>query len=381
MNIISSQRHLFEVPEDISYFNCAYNSPQLKESSNRLIAGVQSKNSPWNRSAEDFFSDAETIRKLASELFFGDPDGFAITPSASYGISAAARIIEPYLKSGDQILLMAEDFPSNVFPWQRTAKETKAEVVTVPKPANGNWTVAIQKLISAKTKVVAVSSCHWTDGAFVDLVSIGESCRQHGCLFLIDATQSLGAMPFSIQKIKPNFLVAAGYKWLLCPYGFGIFYVSEDWRQGRPLEEHWLARANSKDFKSLSNYSYEYLPGARKFDVGETCAPTILPGAIAALEQIKAWGVENIYATLGKINLEIAEKIDEHGLLFSEREFRAAHILSVQLAENLNTNLVTKLKENNVFASQRGNFLRVAPHLHVNGNDIDKLVIAMKALN
>jgi len=74
--------------------------------------------------------------------------------------------------------------------------------------------------------------------------------------------------------------VAAGYKWLLGPYGFGLLYVSEQWREARPLEETWLARKNAMDFTALVKYSDTYMPGARRFDVGEKCTATIRPAPL-----------------------------------------------------------------------------------------------------
>ena len=84
--------------------------------------------------------------------------------------------------------------------------------------------------------------------------------------------------------------------------------MSEQWRSARPLEETWLARSNA-----LVKYSDTYMPGARKFDVGEKCTATILPSVIAALEQIKAWGVENIAASLSTINSTIANHLEQLG--------------------------------------------------------------------
>ena len=75
MPLLPSQRHLFDIPDDIAYFNCAYNSPQLNESQNRLLAGVHSKSHPWQRTAQNFFDDAETVRCLAAEVFGCDTDG------------------------------------------------------------------------------------------------------------------------------------------------------------------------------------------------------------------------------------------------------------------------------------------------------------------
>ena len=75
------------------------------------------------------------------------------------------------------------------------------------------------------------------NGAYIDLHAISKACRAAGSIQVLDATQTLGAMPFHVRDIRPDFLVAAGYKRLLCPYGFALLYVSERWRDARPLEE------------------------------------------------------------------------------------------------------------------------------------------------
>ena len=380
MTLLSPQRHLFDIPDDIAYFNCASSSPQLNESQRRLHAGVRSKSHPWERTAQDFFEDAETIRHLSAEIFGGDADGYAVVPAASYGLSTAARAVEPDLKAGDRIMIIEDEFPSVVLPWRRIARETGALLVTVTTPEDGDWTQAILERIRAGMKVVAVSSCHWTNGAYIDLRLISQACRNTGAVLVVDATQTLGAMPFPIAEIQPDFLVAAGYKWLLCPYGFGLLYVSARWRDARPLEETWLARDNAGDFTALVKYSDTYMPGARRFDVGEKCTATILPGAVAALEQIKMWGVENIAASLAAINAKIAVHLEQLGCRLPANTQRCPHLLGAELPRTYTGNLVDGLKSRNIFISQRGNSLRFAPHLHVNGHDVDRLIYALGEL-
>jgi selenocysteine lyase/cysteine desulfurase len=196
----------------------------------------------------------------------------------------------------------------------------------------------------------------------------------------IDATQALGAAPFSIDHVQPDFLVAAGYKWLLCPYGFGLLYVSERWRKTRPLEETWLARDNARDFAALVRYSDAYMRGARRFDVGETCTATILPGAIAALEQLKAWSVDAISKSLARINQRIASHLERLGFQLPAESLRCAHMFGALAARLGGTSLVSQLSKRKIYIGQRGNALRFAPHLHINDNDIDRLLEALEEL-
>jgi selenocysteine lyase/cysteine desulfurase len=374
--VLPSQRALFDIPDEVAYFNSAYLSPQLNESRARLLSAARAKSRPWQQFAPDFFDDAETIRDLCARIFGGDANGYAVVPAASYGLSTAARALEPQLKSGDRMLVIAEEFPSNVLPWKRVAQETGAALLTVPAPHDGNWTQAILARIDRSVKVVAVPACHWTNGAHVDLQPIGQACRDAGSALVVDASQSLGAMPLSIAQIRPDFLVAAAYKWLLCPYGVTLLYVSERWRDARPLEESWLARENAEDFTSLVKYSDTYMPGARRFDVGEKCTAS-LPGAIAALEQIAAWGVDNIAATLAATNATIAAHLERLGFVLPDREQRCPHMFGARLPRGFDDKLVATLKSTDIHISQRGDAVRFAPHMHTSGHDVVRLLEAL----
>ena len=379
MSIIASQRHRFDIPDDIAFFNVAYYSPQLNESTNRMLAAARAKSHPWERTTDHFFDDADTIRTLASTIFGGDSDGWVVVPSATYGVTTAARAVEPLMGPGDRILIAAEEFPANVFPWTRAAQETGASVVTVAHPEDGDWTRAIVGAIDKTVKIVATANCHWTNGAYIDLPTIGKACRDAGSILVVDATQSLGAMPLPMDEVRPDFLVAAGYKWLLSPYGFGLLYVAEQWRDARPLEESWQARSNAKQFASLANYSDTYMPGARRFEVSEKCT-ALLPGTIAALEQIGAWGVENIADTLAAINGRIGAHLERLGFELPSVAQRCPHMLGAVMPPGQTGDLVTALKQENIYISQRGNALRFAPHLYINSNDERRLIEALDRL-
>src|SRR4029453_11630921 len=236
-------RDLFDIPEGVAYFNTAYNGPLLNASRARLFDAAAAKSRPWERLPEDFFADAERVRELAAGLFGGDADSWAVIPAATYGISAAARAIKPTLRGGHRILVMAEEFPANVLPWRRTAEQTGAVIDTIARSAQGDWTPAGLEGLRPGVRGGALPNCHWTDGARFDLAAIGARCRQIDAALVVDATQSLGAMPLDLDAVDPDFVVAAGYKWLLCPYGFGLMYASRRWHHARPLEESWLARA------------------------------------------------------------------------------------------------------------------------------------------
>lgn len=321
--------------------------------------------------------DAERVRELAAELFGGDADGYAIVPSASYGLSAAARAIEPTLKPGDRIVVLDQEFPSNVLPWRRAAQETGAVVVTVSTPADGDWTAATLAVLAGGVRVAALSNCHWTNGSRLDLVTVSEQCRAAGATLVLDVTQSLGAMPFDMDAVQPNFMVSAGYKWLLCPYGFGLMYVGPKWRDARPLEESWLPRTNAEDFTALANYGDVYMSGARRFDMGEKCS-SLLPGAIAALEQLRAWGIADVAQSLAGVNAGIQARLEALGFELPPHAQRCPHMFGARVPARFTRSVVESLRAERVYVSQRGSSIRFAPHLHVTEADIDQLFAALE---
>ena len=375
----SHERDLFEIPEGVAYLNTAYNSPLLRTSREALELEAGKKAQPWLRTPDDFFANADRLRDLAAELFGGTSDDYAIVPAASYGLATAARALKPELNSGDVILLLQEEFPSNVYVWRRLADETGAVLETIQQPRDGNWTSAILRRLQKDVRIAALPHCHWTDGAPLELSEISRACKAADIRLVLDVTQSLGAVPIDLDEIDPEFAVAAGYKWLLCPYGVGFLYVSPRCQHGRPLEESWLVRQGANDFAGLVNYQTAYRPGSRKFDVGETCT-ALLPGAIEALKQLQRWSMSAISASLNAINSQIATGLAEIGIDVPERLHRSPHMFGIRLPEHAPEDLIAQLRSRDIHVSRRGSSMRIAPHLHVTPNDIDRLVTALDEL-
>ena len=281
--VLANQRSLFEIPDEIAYLNCSYMSPLPKASRIAGQEGVARKSRPWNITASDFFEGSETARGLFAELVGADAEGVAIVPSASYGIATAAANIP--VAPGQTIVLLEDQFPSNVYPWRELAARTGATIITVARPAGFDWTAALLAQIDERTAAVAVPNCHWTDGSLIDLPTIGARTRAVGAALVVDGVQSVGAYPLSVSEIQPDFLVVVTYKWLLGPYSLGFLYVAPQWRMGRPLESNWITHENSEDFAGLVNYRDGFQPGARRYDMGQHSNFALMPAAIASLRQ------------------------------------------------------------------------------------------------
>ncbi len=375
--MIPCQRHLFAFPDDVAYFNCAYTAPLMRTAAAAGQRAIEDKNTPWCIASGDFFETGEENRTLFSQLVDGTPDQVAIIPAVSYGIALAAKNIP--IEPGQSILVLQDQFPSNVYPWHRLAAEKGAAIITVSRPADQDWTAAVLAAIDDKVAITALPNCHWTDGTVLDLVRIGEKCRALGSALVIDAIQSLGALPFSVRDVQPDFLATGAHKWLLGAYGYGFCYVDAKWLDGRPLEENWLNREASEDFSRLVDYRNGYQPGARRFDVGGGSSFFLAPVVKAALTQILAWGVTDIAATLRTLTGQIATRAADLGFQVAPQKMRAPHMLGLYLPAGLPGDLPARFAAQNVYASVRGDAIRVAPHLYNTPADIDRLFAVLEA--
>lgn len=375
--MLPCQRTLFDLPDDVAYFNCAYMSPLMKPVVAAGEAGVARKARPWQISSADFFSGPDKARGLFAELIGGEADNIAVIPAASYGIATAARNIP--VGRNQRVVVLASQFPSNVYAWRERTRETGGKFTTVRRPDNGDWTAAILDAIDDETAVVATPNCHWTDGGLIDVAAVGSRCREVGAAFVLDLTQSIGALPFDVQAAHADFAIAACYKWMMGPYSLGFMHVAPRYHEGRPLEHNWMARAGSEDFTALVNYQNDFQPGARRFDMGETANFHLLPMAIAALEQLLAWTPAAVQRTLTEMTGSIAARAEQLGLIASDPRYRAGHFLGLRFPGGPPDGLLERLAQAQVYVSLRGDSMRVTPHVYNNAADIDRLIDTLQS--
>ncbi len=375
--MIPNQKSLFSIPDNIAYLNCAYTSPLLKKAQACGKTAVEAKGLPWQITPEHFFSSLETVRALFARIINSSKEDVAVIPAVSYGIALAAKNL-PFCP-GQNIIVLEDQFPSNIYSWKRLARENNGEIHTIKRPLDLDWTTAVIKAVNKKTAIVAVPNCHWTDGTLLDLVKIGKQCRITGAALVVDGTQSLGAMPFSVEKIQPDILVTTAHKWLMGPYSFGFCYIAPKWQEnGIPLEENWLNRAESEDFSRLVDYRDDYRAGARRFDVGEASNFFLSPIVESALKQLLEWKINNIAKTIQVKTDLIAQKAGDLGFNIPAAQIRSPHMIGISLPNGIPGTLTKKMVSKNIYVSIRGNSIRIAPHVYNTDEDLDRFFGALK---
>lgn len=375
--MISHQRSLFSLPAGMTYLNCAYMGPLLKSVEKKGIEGIRRKRNPLLVPPVDFFTDTEKVRKEYSKLINAAPNRLVLIPSVSYGMANVVQNLK--VSHTDNIIVTAEQFPSNYYPWHRLHVDTGVKLKTVSPPdvrvnRGKIWNERILDAIDTNTKVVALGNVHWADGTLFNLKEIRKRTRDVGALLVIDGTQSVGALPFDVKEIQPDALVCGGYKWLMGPYSLGLAYYSEYFDNGKPVEENWINRKDSENFSGLVNYASEYQPGALRYEVGEHSNFILVPMLLEALKQVNQWKPKRIQEYCASVTRKPIAMLKEAGYWVEDEACRGRHLFGVRLAEGKQMDVVKKaIQKNNISVSFRGDCIRVAPHLYNKESELIKL--------
>lgn len=381
--MLASQKDLFSLDPDYHYLNCAYKAPMLKKAEVLAKEALEKDRNPYKISVEDFFNDAKTIRKEFGKLIGTKAENIALIPSTSYGLASVFKNIKA--QEGQHALCIENDFPSDYLALRKWCNTHNAELITLHstkgvKGKSKELNEIILESLTKDTALLIMSSIHWMTGEKYDLKAIGERCDELDIYFIVDGTQSVGAMPMDVEKYKIDALICAAYKWLLGPYSTGLAYYHPKFHEGQPIEDSWINRKGSEDFANLTKYSFEYTEGAGRFNMGQYSNFILLPMLKAGLQQINSWGTENIQEYCLELGRPLFECLKNLGLSFEPEEKRAHHLLGIPLTQNINTEILKqKLSEEKLILSFRGDNLRISLHLFNNEEDIASIIRVLEA--
>lgn len=359
----SAAHALFALPRNMLYLDSAAHGPPLRAVRDAAAAALQGSTTSWF--GAHWRDEVERLRALAAGLFDGDPEGIAFIPSAAYGMALAARNVA--LWPGQSVLVLDDQFPSNLLPWRQRCKETGARLVLVHRSEGQDWTDAVLDAIDADTeiRVLALPQVHWRDGTLLDLDRISARARARKASLVLDLSQSLGVLPLRLAAWQPDFIVSVGYKWLLGGYGLAWLWAAPQWRDdGQPLERGWMSHDREELWQTGNAVYAEPLPGARRYDADGVCDAMRMAMAEAGLRQIIGWGVPQIAAQLKLRTDALDDALHARGLEELGTPGHAPHICGLHLPAGRAEAVARAMEKAGIVATLRNDCLRVAPHMH-----------------
>jgi selenocysteine lyase/cysteine desulfurase len=332
------------------------------------------------KSAEEFpdftgsLSMLRETRESAARLLHASPEEVALLGPTSLGLSLVANGIE--WAAGDEVVCYSDDYPANVYPWLNLRRRG-VTVRYVEPPGLGEITTAVvERALTSKTRLVALASCNFVSGYRIDLPAIGAMLHARGILFSVDAIQTLGAFPTTVEHV--DFLSADSHKWLLGPLASGVVYVKkEHFDLCRPT---LLGAWNVRTPGFVAQDQIEFLDTAQRYEPGALNFPGIV-GMKAAIDLLLEAGIDRIADRILFLRARLISGLEPAGyrLLGNADPATGSGIVTFSHPTRNLTEVFQRLTQERIFCSQRQDrqgthYLRFSPHFYNSEAEIDRVV-------
>lgn len=366
-----------------TWLNCAHQGPLPRIAADEAHEAISWKVAPYKLTSERFNSVPARLRSALARLVGASTDEIVLGNSASYGLHLLANGI-PW-RQGDEVLVVAGDFPSDILPWLRLEKlgvrvQRLSPKDHLPDP------VELRKAISPRTRLFCTTWVHSFSGFAADLVGLGLVCRENGVTFVVNASQGLGARPLDVRAVPVDAVISVGFKWLCGPYGTGFSWIKPELLESLQYNQrYWLAEMTADDLGRKNNEVHlpKGPPSARTYDVFGTAnffnfkpwASSVEYLLKQGIDRIAAYDQELVDQFIGDLDLKMYD-------LASPRIGRARSTLVFISHRDpaRNDEIQMRLKEAGIEVAYRKGKLRLSPHLYNTSADIQKALDVLHAV-
>ncbi|MBK5939018.1 aminotransferase class V-fold PLP-dependent enzyme [Halochromatium roseum] len=313
----------------------------------------------------------QRLRERSARLIGADSaEEIALLKSTSEGLSFIAQGLD--WQDGDNIVTIAQEFPSNRIVWE-TLAERGVALRSLDLSTSAAPEADLLALCDPRTRLIAVSWVQYGRGQRLDIAQLAAACRQRGILLCLDAIQGLGAIPFDLATSPVDFIVADGHKWMLGPEGLALFWCRPELRDQLSLTEFgWHMVEAMGDF---DRKSWRPAESARRFECG---SPNMLGihALEASLSLLEETGAAQIAGAIEARVARLIELIDQAGfeLLSPRAPQRRAGIVTFRVPEADQSALYQRLMAQGLMCASRGGGLRFSPHFYTPEHDLQRAI-------
>ncbi|NOT59029.1 MAG: aminotransferase class V-fold PLP-dependent enzyme [Acidobacteria bacterium] len=364
-------RRLFPVTQHCTYLNHAAVAPLALPVYEAMERHLRNQLEHGAAHYHDWSAAVKKTRELCASFINAHVDEIAFAPNTSAGLAMMANGID--WRAGDNVVTAACEFPANIVPWQRIAREHGVEIRKAPERDGRLETEEIISLIDERTRVVTLSFVEYASGFRNDLATIGRVCRARDILFVVDGIQGLGALSLDVEACHIDALSADAHKFLLGPEGIALLYVSRRALERiKPTLVGWLSVERPFD---MANHEQGWAPNATRFEPGALNTTGVI-GLGAAIELFQSVGVEHIESYLLELTDYLCEGLRAKGyhVVSSRRAGEASAIVACQHEVHSAQSVYERLDAQGIITTARLGRLRISPHLYNTMSELDRLI-------
>lgn len=367
----------FPNAKNTCYLNSAAQGLLPQSSARAMNEAARLQMTPQELGDAQFYDLPARCRKLVADLLHCGSEEIAITPSTGYGLAAIALSLP--LAAGDEVLLIENDFPANMFAWE-ALRQRGIRIRTAPFAPDGSQTSRLLESIRPETRALSLSAVHFYTGYRYDLPAISKFCRNRGIFLIVDAAHAAGCLDLNLQETPVDTVSAAGHKWQLGPNGTGFLYIQRDLLPRlNPAFSGWMSNAAATRFAETRFFGFQPAGETRRFELGST--PYIL---LAAYEIGLKLLNDSRMPLVEKHNLSLAARIrqsfEELGWTICGTALPSV-IVSAKPPDKYDAAVLHRaLLDKQVYISLRLGHLRASPHLYSGTADVDRLFGELKQL-
>ena len=360
----------------VTYLNLAGQSPVPKVAIKAIQNAIEGKKFPHQVPDAEFFDGPNRVRRAIAKLIGGKPEELALTTGASAGTTAVAYGLK--WQPGDEVITASGEFPLQYGTWMPMAEREEITVKVVKASGAFHSAEDFIQALTPRTRLVSVSHVRFDNATMLDARRLSAACHAEGALLLLDVSQSCGAVPMDVTELGADFLVCAGYKWLLGPFGTGFFWCKQEQiARMQPGPFYWMSAEGANNFADLGNAPARPAPEARRWDAAETANFYNLAALEASLELVLRAGPDKVAEHNHLLIEQLFSRLPLDRCVAAsplERERRGPYGCFQARSSEKTLELYKKLRQENVITSLRGGKIRVSPYLYNNERDIDRLV-------
>lgn len=357
------------------WLNCASEGAIPLAAAQAAREAIEWKLKPYLLTHRRFAEIPEKLKSSIGRLMHVAVDDVILGNSATYGIHLLANGLP--LKKGDEVILMQNDFPTDILPWLRLCQ--RGVIVRQVKPRKHVLTLEeVKTAVTAATRVLCLPHVHTFTGYALDIEAIGNFCRQRKIIFIVNFSQSLGTRPIDVAQLPVDGMTTAGFKWLLGPYGTGFCWMRPQVReQLEYYQEFWVNTAQRSELEAEGDLTLSSGHDAKRYDVFGTANFFNFCPLTASIDYLLSVGLANVHAHNELLVEKIIEGLQRLGYkLISpvSGPERSNLVVFTHPQKDKNASIFQRLIAQGVYlASWKGN-LRAAPHVFNTADDIARFL-------